>query len=666
MNALFDSGFGRTSLNYAEYMYQHLLMRKVSSVEDRVWSMLNDENQDLKEENSNKNPVITSIARDYMAGELSREIARKKIFDEECVAAHDQAIIHIADMDYAAQTLTNCELINLDDMLQNGTVINRVLIEKPKSLTTACTVASQIAAQVASQTYGGQSISLYHISKFVDVSRQKHRKNVAEEFKAAGIELNEEKINEIAELRTRQEIKSAVQLLQYQTITIQSSNGQSAFQTMFMYLDEAPEGPERDDLALMVEEVMRQRMNGIKNEKGQKIMATFPKLIFVLDEDNIYEDSPYYYLTELAAECVTKTMQPDFQSAKVLKELKGGVWSTMGCRSFLTPDNFSDKIGNVARAKNFIDGEPKYWGRLNMGVVTISLPDVALSSGGDFEKFWKIFDERLELCHRVCQTRIRRLEKTKAKVSPIMWMYGACSRLESEDTLDQLLGNGYATISIGYAGLAECVYAMTGKSHISTDEGKKFGLKVMQHMNDKCAEWREKEGYAYSVYGTPIESTTYKFAKGLQNRFGIVEGVSDHNSITNSYHCKVDEPINIFDKLSIESEFQALSPGGAVSYGETINMSNNIPAVLTVLKHIYENIMYAELNTKLDRCHLCGFEGEFPIVRDEHNKLIYECPACFNRNPQQFTVIRRICGYLSSYEANQGRMDDIERRVIHL
>lgn len=652
--------------NYITYRYERALVRKANSTDEQILSLIGRNNEEAKQENSNKNPTVNSTQRDYMAGAVSKDITKRFLLPKDIIDAHEKGIIHFHDADYFAQPMYNCCLVNLEDMLQNGTVITDTLIEKPHSFGTACNIATQIIAQVASNQYGGQTITLAHLAPFVEISRQKHRKNVAKEFEAASIEINQEKINAVAETRVRKEIKDGVQTIQYQIITLMTTNGQAPFVTVFMYLDEVPEGQTRDDLAIIIEEMLKQRMLGVKNEKGVYITPAFPKLIYVLDEDNIYENSKYYYLTKLAAECTAKRMVPDYISAKIMKELKGDVYPCMGCRSFLTPDRFTDAgIGNLADAKNYTTDKHKYYGRFNQGVVTINLVDVACSSKGDMDAFWKIFDERLELCYRALMIRHNRLLGTPSDVAPILWQYGAIARLNKGEPIDRLLFNGYSTISLGYGGLCECVKYMTGKSH-TTEEGGEFGMAVMQHLNDACNKWKKETNIDFSVYGTPMESTTYKFAKCLQSRFGIIEGVTDRNYITNSYHVHVTEEINAFDKLTLESKFQRLSPGGAISYVEVPNMQNNIPAVLALLKHIYNTIMYAELNTKSDYCQKCGYDGEIQIVEDENGKLIWRCPNCGNTDQDTMNVARRTCGYIGTQFWNQGRTEEIKERVLHL
>ena len=641
---------------YVRYRYKREISRKSNTTDNGILSLIDLSNEEVKQENSNKNPVINSTQRDYMAGEVSKDLTERLLLPEEIVKAHKEGIIHFHDSDYFAQREHNCDLINLEDMLQNGTVISQTMIEKPHSFFTACNVTTQIVAQVASNQYGGQSFTLSHLAPFVDVSRQKIRKQVIEERKECGESLDDAVIDKIVKHRLAEEVKSGIQTIQYQLITLMTCNGQAPFVTMFMYLDEVPEGQTREDLAMIIEEVLRQRMQGVKNEKGVWITPAFPKLIYVLDEDNIHEDSPYYYLTELAAQCTAKRMVPDYISAKIMKQLKqGNVYTCMGCRSFLT----------VEDSQRNPDGSHKFYGRFNQGVVTINLVDVACYSYGDMDAFWKILDERLELCHRALRCRHERLLGTVSDVAPILWQYGALARLKKGETIDKLLYNGYSTISLGYAGLYEMCVRMLGKSH-TTPEGREFALKVMQRLNDKCAEWKKAENISYSVYGTPMESTTYKFAKCLQKRFGIIPGVTDKNYITNSYHVHVHEQIDAFHKLKFESDFQRLSPGGAISYIEVPNMQNNIPAVLTVMKYIYDNIMYAELNTKSDYCMKCGYDGEIQIVEDEDGKLIWKCPNCGNTDQHQMSVARRTCGYIGTQFWNQGRTQEIKDRVLHL
>lgn len=641
---------------YVRYRYKREISRKSNTTDNGILALLDHINEEVKQENSNKNPVINSTQRDYMAGEVSKDLSKRVLLPEEIVKAHEEGIIHFHDTDYYAQREHNCDLINLEDMLQNGTVISETMIEKPHSFFTACNVTTQIVAQVASNQYGGQSFTLAHLAPFVDVSRQKIRKNIIAERTECGESLDEEIISKVTERRLRDEVKSGIQTIQYQLITLMTCNGQAPFVTVFMYLDEVPEGQTRDDLALIIEEVLIQRMRGVKNEKGVWITPAFPKLIYVLDKDNITEDAPYWHLTELAAQCTAKRLVPDYISAKIMKQLKKGcVYTCMGCRSFLT----------VEENQKNPDGSYKFYGRFNQGVVTINLVDVACSSEGDFDKFWEILDERLELCHRGLRCRHERLLGTVSDVAPILWQNGALARLKKGETIDKLLYGGYSTISLGYAGLHEMCMRMYGVSH-THPEAREFALKVMQRLNDKCAEWKAAENISYSVYGTPMESTTYKFSKCLQKRFGIIEGVTDKNYITNSYHVHVTEEINAFDKLKFESEFQKLSPGGAISYVEVPNMQNNIPAVLSVMKFIYENIMYAELNTKSDYCECCGYDGEIKIIEDEFGKLIWECPNCGNRDQEKMSVARRTCGYIGTQFWNQGRTQEIKDRVLHL
>ena len=641
---------------YVRYRYRRELKRKSNTTDNGILALLDHINEEVNQENSNKNPVINSTQRDYMAGEVSKDLSKRVLLPEEIVRAHEEGIIHFHDTDYFAQKEHNCDLINLEDMLQNGTVISETMIEKPHSFFTACNVTTQIVAQVASNQYGGQSFTLAHLAPYVDISRQKLRKNVIAERTECGEALDEDIINRVTERRLREEVKSGIQTIQYQLITLMTCNGQAPFVTVFMYLDEVPEGRTRDDLAMIIEEVMLQRMQGVKNEKGVWITPAFPKLIYVLDEDNITEGSKYWHLTELAAKCTAKRMVPDYISAKIMKELKKGeVYPCMGCRSFLTVED-SQMLPN---------GKHKFYGRFNQGVVTINLVDVACSSEGDMDRFWQILDERLELCHRALRCRHERLLGTISDVAPILWQNGALARLKKGETIDKLLYNGYSTISLGYAGLYEMCMRMLGKSH-TDPEAKPFALKVMQRLNDKCKEWREAENISYSVYGTPMESTTYKFAKCLQKRFGIIPGVTDKNYITNSYHVHVSEKIDAFSKLKFEAEFQKLSPGGAISYIEVPNMQTNIPAVLSVMQFIYNNIMYAELNTKSDFCEKCGYDGEIKIVEDEAGKLVWECPNCGNRDQNKLFVARRTCGYIGTQFWNQGRTQEIRDRVLHL
>ena len=639
--------------NYITYRYKRALVRKTNSTDDQILTLLACKNEEVKQENSNKNPTVSSVQRDYMAGEVSKDITKRFLLPQDIVEAHEQGIIHFHDSDYFAQHMHNCCLVNLEDMLQNGTVISETMIDKPKSFETACNIATQSIAQIASSQYGGQSISLAHLAPFVNVSRQKFRRQVAAEFEAAGLELIEEQINKVAEIRVKDEIKRGVQMIQYQVITLMTTNGQAPFVTVFMYIDEVPEGQVRDDLAAIIEEVLKQRILGVKNEQGIYITPAFPKLIYVLEEDNVEPDSKYYYLTELAAKCTAKRLVPDYISEKIMKQLKeGNCYPCMGCRSFLSV--YKDE-----------EGKPKYYGRFNQGVVTLNLVDIACSSGGDMTRFWEIFDERLELCYRALMARHNRLKGTPSDVAPILWQYGALARLKKGETIDRLLYGGYSTISLGYAGLCECTRYMTGKSH-TNPEATPFALAVMQHLNDACDKWKTETNIAFSVYGTPLESTTYKFAKCLQKRFGIIPGVTDKSYITNSYHVHVTENIDAFTKLKFESQFQALSPGGAISYVEVPNMQDNLDAVLSVMKFIYENIMYAELNTKSDYCQVCGYDGEIQIVKDDDGKLVWECPHCHNRDQDKMNVARRTCGYIGSQFWNQGRTQEIKERVLHL
>ena len=651
--------------NYVTYRYTRSLVRRSNTTDEKILSLIECCNEEAKQENANKNPVVNSTQRDYMAGEVSRDITERILLPQEIVEAHREGIIHFHDADYYAQHMHNCDLVNLEDMLQNGTVIPGTLIERPHSFATACNIATQIVAQVASNQYGGQSISLTHLAPFVEVSRQKIRKIVEAEMASIGADPGAEKITELVEARLREEIRRGVQTIQYQVVTLLTTNGQAPFITVFMYLGEAENEREKKDLAMIIEEMLLQRYQGVKNEDGVWVTPAFPKLIYVLEEDNITEDAPYWYLTELAAKCTARRMVPDYISEKKMRELKGDVYTCMGCRSFLTPDRFTDAgIGNIANAKNYQPGKHKYYGRFNQGVVTINLPDVALSSGGNLDKFWKIFEERLELCHKALQCRHNRLKGTPSDAAPILWQYGALARLKKGETIDKLLFNGYSTISLGYAGLYECVKYMTGKSH-TDPAATPFALSIMQKMNDKCAEWKKAENIDYSLYGTPLESTTYKFAKCLQRRFGIIKGITDKGYITNSYHVNVTEEINAFEKLKFEAQFQHLSPGGAISYVEVPDMQNNIPAVLEVMKFIYNNIIYAELNTKSDYCQVCGWDGEIQIVED-NGKLIWKCPKCGNTDQDKMNVARRTCGYIGTQFWNQGRTQEIRDRVLHL
>ena len=658
---------------YIIYRYVQGLKRQKNTTDDKILSLIECNNEEAKQENSNKNPTVNSVQRDYMAGEVSKDLTQRVLLPAEIVEAHNEGIIHFHDSDYFAQHMHNCDLVNLEDMLQNGTVISGTLIERPHSFSTACNIATQIIAQVASCQYGGQSISLTHLAPFVEVSRQKIRRQVDAELKELGVEAPEEKVSEVVETRLRDEIRRGVQTIQYQVVTLMTTNGQAPFVTVFMYLNEARSEAEKRDLAMIIEETLRQRYEGVKNEAGVWITPAFPKLIYVLEEDNVYEGSEYFYLTQLAAKCTAKRMVPDYISEKKMREFKlskgetegnGDCYTCMGCRSFLTPDRTGNGYDNVARAKNYEPGKPKYYGRFNQGVVTINLPDVALSSQRDMDKFWEIFDERLELCHRALRCRHERLLGTLSDAAPILWQYGALARLDKGEKIDKLLFGGYSTISLGYAGLYECVKYMTGASH--TDEhGTPFAMAVMQRMNDKCNEWKAAEDIDYSIYGTPLESTTYKFSKCLQRRFGIIPGVTDKGYITNSYHVHVSEEIDAFDKLKFESQFQRLSPGGAISYVEVPNMQDNLKAVIRVMQYIYDNIMYAELNTKSDYCQECGFDGEIKIVEDD-GKLVWECPHCGNRNQETLNVARRTCGYIGTQFWNQGRTEEIRDRVLHL
>ena len=651
--------------HYITYRYTRSLVRRANTTDDKILSLIECNNEEAKQENSNKNPVVNSTQRDYMAGEVSRDITNRLLLPQDIVEAHEEGIIHFHDTDYFAQHMHNCDLVNLEDMLQNGTVITGTMIEKPHSFATACNIATQIVAQVASNQYGGQSISLTHLAPFVEVSRQKIRRIVLAEMASIGVDPGEEKIHELVEARLREEIRRGVQTIQYQVVTLLTTNGQAPFITVFMYLNEARDEREKKDLAMIIEEMLLQRYQGVKNEQGVWVTPAFPKLIYTLEEDNIHEDSPYWYLTELAAKCTARRMVPDYISEKKMKELKGDVYTCMGCRSFLTPDRFTDAgIGNVANAGNYEPGKHKYYGRFNQGVVTINLPDVALSSDGNMDRFWQIFEERLELCHRALRCRHERLLGTTSDAAPILWQYGALARLKKGETIDKLLYNGYSTISLGYAGLYECVKYMTGKSH-TDPAATPFALDIMQKMNDKCKEWKTAENIDYSLYATPLESTTYKFAKCLQKRFGVIKGITDKGYITNSYHVNVTEEIDAFTKLEFEAQFQHLSPGGAISYVEVPDMQNNIPAVLEVMKFIYDHIIYAELNTKSDYCQVCGWDGEIQIV-EEDGKLIWKCPQCGNTDQDKMNVARRTCGYIGTQFWNQGRTQEIKDRVLHL
>ncbi len=659
--------------HYIIYRYVQSLKRQKNTTDDKILSLIECNNEEVKQENSNKNPTVNSVQRDYMAGEISKDLTQRVLLPQEIVDAHNEGLIHFHDSDYFAQHMHNCDLVNLEDMLQNGTVISGTLIEKPHSFSTACNIATQIIAQVASSQYGGQSISLTHLAPFVEVSRQKIRGEVARELEELGVSASPEKVREVVEDRLRDEIRRGVQTIQYQVVTLMTTNGQAPFVTVFMYLNEARTPQEKHDLAMIVEETLRQRYEGVKNEAGVWITPAFPKLIYVLEDDNVYEDSPYFYLTQLAAKCTAKRMVPDYISEKKMRELKlskgetagnGDCYTCMGCRSFLTPDRSGNGFNNVANALNYDPSKPKYYGRFNQGVVTINLPDVALSSHQDMDKFWKIFDERLELCHRALLCRHERLMGTLSDAAPILWQYGALARLKKGETIDKLLVGGYSTISLGYAGLYECVKYMTGHSH-TEKEGTPFAMAVMQRMNDKCAEWKAESDIDFSLYGTPLESTTYKFAKCLQRRFGIIPGVTDKGYITNSYHVHVSEEIDAFDKLKFEGMFQQLSPGGAISYVEVPNMQDNLKAVVRVMQYIYDNIMYAELNTKSDYCQACGYDGEIKIVEDD-GKLVWECPNCGNRDQEKMNVARRTCGYIGTQFWNQGRTEEIRDRVLHL
>ncbi|MGN0495400.1 MAG: anaerobic ribonucleoside-triphosphate reductase [Lachnospiraceae bacterium] len=667
-NEIMETQAFEVARKYITYRYKRAMVRKSNSTDEQILSLIECNNEEAKQENSNKNPIVNSVQRDYMAGEVSKDITKRFLLPEKVVKAHEEGIIHFHDSDYFAQHMHNCCLVNLEDMLQNGTVISETMIDRPKSFSTACNIATQSIAQIASSQYGGQSITLAHLAPFVDVSRKKYLKMVEEEYEKAGLEINTEQISKIAELRVREEIKRGVQMIQYQVITLMTTNGQAPFVTVFMYLDEVPEGRTRDDLALVIEEMLNQRILGVKNEKGVYITPAFPKLIYVLEEDNVTEGSKYWYLTKLAAQCTAKRMVPDYISEKVMKNLKNGdCYPCMGCRSFLTPDVFTEsgKVGNVANAGDYSDKKHKYYGRFNQGVVTLNLVDVACSSDGDIERFWDILDERLELCYEALMCRHNRLKGTPSDVAPILWQYGALARLKKGETIDKLLYNGYSTISLGYAGLCECTRYMTGLSH-TNPEATPFALEVMKRLNDACARWKAETSIDFSIYGTPLESTTYKFAKCLQKRFGIIEGVTDKNYITNSYHVHVTENIDAFHKLSFEAQFQKLSPGGAVSYVEVPNMQNNIDAVLSVMQHIYDNIMYAELNTKSDYCQVCGFDGEIQISKNDDGKLVWKCPNCGNTDEDKMNVARRTCGYIGTQFWNQGRTQEIQDRVLHL
>ena len=672
--AIMAHGAFEVAKEYITYRYIRSLARQSNTTDDRILSLIECNNEEVKQENANKNPTINAVQRDYMAGEVSKDITNRILLPQEIVAAHEAGIIHFHDSDYYAQHMHNCDLVNLDDMLQNGTVISGTLIEKPHSFSTACNIATQIIAQVASNQYGGQSISLTHLAPFVQISREKIRRTVERELNVFGIAPDEETVSKVVEDRLREEVRRGVQTIQYQVVTLMTTNGQAPFITVFMYLNEARNEQEKKDLAMIIEETLRQRYEGVKNEKGVWITPAFPKLIYVLEEDNVREGTPYWYLTRLAAECTAKRMVPDYISEKKMREYKlskgetpghGDVYTCMGCRSFLTPDRSGNGWDNIANAKNYEPGKPKYYGRFNQGVVTINLVDVALSSGRDVDKFWQIFEERLELCHQALQCRHERLKGTLSDAAPILWQYGALARLQKGEPIDKLLYGGYSTISLGYAGLYECVKYMTGKSHTDVS-AKPFALSVMQKMNDKCAQWKAAENIDYSLYGTPLESTTYKFAKCLQKRFGLIPGITDKSYMTNSYHVHVSEQIDAFTKLAFESEFQQLSPGGAISYVEVPNMQQNIDAVLEVMQFIYDNIMYAELNTKSDYCQVCGYDGEISIREDEDGKLVWVCPQCGNTDQSKMNVARRTCGYIGTQFWNQGRTQEIKDRVLHL
>ena len=652
--------------HYITYRYTRALVRQNNTTDDRILSLIDCSNEEAKQENANKNPVINSTQRDYMAGEVSRDLTERLLLPEDIVKAHEEGLIHFHDMDYYAQHMHNCDLVNLEDMLQNGTVITGTLIEKPHSFSTACNIATQIIAQVASNQYGGQSISLAHLAPFVQVSREKIRRELDAELADAGVAIDEKAREKMVERRLREEVKRGVQTIQYQVVTLLTTNGQAPFVTVYMYLGEAKNDQERDDLALVIEEVLRQRYEGVKNEQGVWVTPAFPKLIYVLEEDNIHKDSRYFYLTELAAKCTAKRMVPDYISEKIMKQLKGGdVYTCMGCRSFLTPDRFTDKgLGNIANAGNYDPTKHKYYGRFNQGVVTVNLVDIGLSAHGDMDAFWQIFDERMELCHRALRCRHERLLGTPSDVAPILWQYGALARLQKGEVIDKLLYDGYSTISLGYAGLWECVKALNGRK-LTEPEGEALGLEIMRKLNEYTAKWKATENIDYSIYGTPLETTTYRFAKCLQKRFGVIEGITDKGYITNSYHIHVTEPINAFDKIAIESRFQALSPGGAISYVEVPNMTGNLEAVLQVMRFIYDNILYAELNTKSDYCQVCGWDGEIEIQEDD-GKLVWVCPCCGNRDQNKMNVARRTCGYIGTQFWNQGRTQEIKERVLHL
>ena len=663
---LMSHGAYEVAKRYITYRYTRALVRQSNTTDKKILSLIECTNEEAKQENANKNPVINSTQRDYMAGEVSKDISERILLPSDIVEAHNEGIIHFHDMDYYAQHMHNCDLVNLEDMLQNGTVITGTLIEKPHSFSTACNIATQIIAQVASNQYGGQSISLTHLAPFVEVSRRKLRRELDEECELSGVEMSEEIKQKLTERMLRAEIKRGVQTIQYQVVTLLTTNGQAPFVTVYMYLNEAKDEKEKADLALIIEEVLLQRYEGVKNEKGVWVTPAFPKLIYVLEEDNIHEGSRYYDLTKLAAKCTAKRMVPDYISEKIMKQLKkGDVYTCMGCRSFLTPDRFTDAhVGNVANAGNYEEGKHKYYGRFNQGVVTVNLVDIGLSAGGDLDRFWEIFDERMELCHRALRCRHERLLGTVSDVAPILWQYGALARLQKGETIDRLLYNGYSTISLGYAGLWECVLALNGKK-LTEPEGEALGLEIMNKLNEYTAKWKAAENIDYSIYGTPLESTTYKFAKCLQRRFGVIANITDKGYITNSYHIHVTEPIDAFEKLRIEAKFQALSPGGAISYVEVPNMQDNLEAVLSVMRFIYDNIMYAELNTKSDYCQVCGYDGEIGIEED-NGKLVWVCPNCGNRDQNKMNVARRTCGYIGTQFWNQGRTQEIKERVLHL
>ena len=671
---IMEMGGYEIAKKYITYRYKQSLLRQANTTDDQIMSLIECNNEDVKQENSNKNPTINAVQRDYMAGEVSKDVAARLLLPAEVVQAHKDGIIHFHDMDYYAQHMHNCDLVNLEDMLQNGTVISGTMIEKPKSFSTACNIATQIIAQVASNQYGGQSISLTHLAPFVEVSRQSIARDLADECAMSGVKMEKAAFDAIVEKRVRKEIQKGVQTIQYQVVTLMTTNGQAPFVTVYMYLGEARSEEERRDLAMIIEEVLNERIKGVKNEQGVYITPAFPKLIYVLEEQNVREGSPYWALTELAAKCTAKRMVPDYISEKKMREYKlskgetvghGDTYTCMGCRSFLTPDRSGNGYGNIANAGNYEPGKPKYYGRFNQGVVTINLVDIALSAHGDMEKFWEIFGERCELCHRALRCRHERLRGTSSDAAPILWQYGALARLEKGEKIDKLLYGGYSTISLGYAGLWECVYAMIGKK-LTEPEGEEFGLKVMEKLNEYTAKWKAAEDIDYSLYGTPLESTTYKFAKCLQKRFGVIKGVTDKNYITNSYHVHVTEKIDAFKKLELEAKFQKLSPGGAISYVEVPNMQNNIPAVLSIMQYIYDHIMYAELNTKSDYCQVCGFDGEIEIVKDESGKLVWKCPKCGNTDEAKLNVARRTCGYIGSQFWNQGRTQEIKERVLHV